>query len=72
MLIIRRLRDEPRMRLRVRREPCTLLARQLCRNVTLERVHAGPLGGVPVTIEDPACVRKTYPEYFTALARILS
>ena len=28
------------------------------------------LGGVRVRINDPACVRKTYPEYFTELARI--
>lgn len=28
------------------------------------------LGGVPVRINDPACVRKTYPEYFGELARI--
>jgi len=27
-------------------------------------------GGVPVTIDDPGCVRKTFPEYFDALARI--
>ena len=30
------------------------------------------LGGVPVTIDDPGCVRKTFPEYFIALAGILS
>ncbi len=30
------------------------------------------LAGVPVTIEDPACVSKTFPEYFTALAEIVS
>ena len=27
------------------------------------------LGGVPVTIDDPGCVRKTFPAYFDALAR---
>ncbi len=27
-------------------------------------------GGVPVTIRDPDCVRKTFPEYFNVLARI--
>jgi 3-phosphoshikimate 1-carboxyvinyltransferase len=26
------------------------------------------LGGVPVTINDPQCVNKTFPEYFDALA----
>jgi 3-phosphoshikimate 1-carboxyvinyltransferase len=30
------------------------------------------LGGVPVTIDDPGCVRKTYPGYFTALRAILT
>ena len=30
------------------------------------------LAGVPVTIEDPGCVRKTFPSYFTELTRILS
>jgi 3-phosphoshikimate 1-carboxyvinyltransferase len=30
------------------------------------------LGGVPVTIDDPGCVRKTFPDYFTALKRILA
>ena len=30
------------------------------------------LGGVPVTIDDPGCVRKTFPDYFTALQRILA
>ena len=29
-------------------------------------------GGVPVTIADPGCVRKTYPDYFGALRRIVS
>jgi 3-phosphoshikimate 1-carboxyvinyltransferase len=29
-------------------------------------------GGVPVTIADPGCVRKTYPGYFTALRAILT
>ncbi len=29
------------------------------------------LGGVPVRINDPGCVAKTFPEYFTALAKIL-
>jgi 3-phosphoshikimate 1-carboxyvinyltransferase len=29
------------------------------------------LGGVPVTINDPACVRKTFPDYFDALERIV-
>jgi 3-phosphoshikimate 1-carboxyvinyltransferase len=29
------------------------------------------LGGVPVTINDPDCVAKTFPEYFAALAAIL-
>jgi 3-phosphoshikimate 1-carboxyvinyltransferase len=28
------------------------------------------LGSVPVTINDPACVNKTFPEYFNALAEI--
>ncbi len=28
------------------------------------------LGGVPVTINDPACVNKTFPDYFDALAAI--
>jgi 3-phosphoshikimate 1-carboxyvinyltransferase len=28
------------------------------------------LCGAPVTIEDPACVRKTFPDYFSALARV--
>jgi 3-phosphoshikimate 1-carboxyvinyltransferase len=28
------------------------------------------LGGVPVRINDPACVRKTYPEYFDVLGSI--
>ena len=28
------------------------------------------LGGVPVTINDPACVNKTFPDYFDALAEI--
>jgi 3-phosphoshikimate 1-carboxyvinyltransferase len=28
------------------------------------------LGGVPVRINDPACVRKTFPEYFDELARL--
>jgi 3-phosphoshikimate 1-carboxyvinyltransferase len=28
------------------------------------------LGGVPVTINDPGCVSKTFPEYFDALAEI--
>ena len=28
------------------------------------------LGGVAVTIHDPACVRKTFPDYFDVLARI--
>ena len=28
------------------------------------------LGGVPVRINDPDCVRKTFPEYFEALASI--
>jgi 3-phosphoshikimate 1-carboxyvinyltransferase len=30
------------------------------------------LGGVPVRIMDPGCVRKTFPDYFTELARIVS
>jgi 3-phosphoshikimate 1-carboxyvinyltransferase len=30
------------------------------------------LAGVPVTIDDPDCVRKTYPDYFVALSRLLS
>jgi 3-phosphoshikimate 1-carboxyvinyltransferase len=30
------------------------------------------LGGIPVTIDDPGCVRKTFPGYFAALAGILS
>ncbi len=29
-------------------------------------------GGVPVTIDDPACVRKTFPDYFAALAAIVT
>jgi 3-phosphoshikimate 1-carboxyvinyltransferase len=29
-------------------------------------------GGVPVRIMDPGCVRKTFPEYFAELARIVS
>ncbi|MFO1302770.1 MAG: 3-phosphoshikimate 1-carboxyvinyltransferase [Burkholderiales bacterium] len=28
------------------------------------------LGGIPITIEDPACVRKTFPTYFAEFARI--
>ena len=28
------------------------------------------LGGVPVTINDPGCVRKTFPGYFDAFAQI--
>ena len=28
------------------------------------------LGGVPVTINDPECVAKTFPEYFSVLASI--
>ena len=28
------------------------------------------LGGVPVRINDPACVNKTFPTYFEAFARI--
>jgi 3-phosphoshikimate 1-carboxyvinyltransferase len=27
-------------------------------------------GGVPVTIRDPGCVSKTFPEYFAVLASI--
>ena len=27
-------------------------------------------GGVPVTIEDPGCVSKTFPEYFDVFARL--
>jgi 3-phosphoshikimate 1-carboxyvinyltransferase len=30
------------------------------------------LAGVPVTIDDPGCVRKTFPDYFVQLQRILS
>jgi 3-phosphoshikimate 1-carboxyvinyltransferase len=30
------------------------------------------LGGVPVRIEDPGCVAKTFPEYFKAFASICS
>jgi 3-phosphoshikimate 1-carboxyvinyltransferase len=30
------------------------------------------LGGVPVRINDPACVNKTFPEYFRELARLAS
>ncbi|MEO8508606.1 MAG: 3-phosphoshikimate 1-carboxyvinyltransferase [Betaproteobacteria bacterium] len=30
------------------------------------------LAGVPVTIDDPGCVRKTFPEFFGELGRILS
>ncbi|HEY6865416.1 MAG TPA: 3-phosphoshikimate 1-carboxyvinyltransferase [Burkholderiales bacterium] len=30
------------------------------------------LGGVPVRIMDPGCVRKTFPEYFGELARLVS
>ena len=29
-------------------------------------------GGVPVRINDPACVNKTFPEYFTEFARLVS
>ena len=29
-------------------------------------------GGVPVTIDDPGCVRKTFPDYFTEFSRILA
>ena len=29
-------------------------------------------GGVHVTIQDPGCVRKTYPDYFTVFSRIVS
>jgi 3-phosphoshikimate 1-carboxyvinyltransferase len=29
-------------------------------------------GGVPVTINDPQCVNKTFPEYFTEFARIVA
>jgi len=29
------------------------------------------LGGVPVRINDPACVNKTFPEYFKAFAGIV-
>jgi 3-phosphoshikimate 1-carboxyvinyltransferase len=28
------------------------------------------LGGVPVRINDPACVNKTFPDYFRAFARL--
>jgi 3-phosphoshikimate 1-carboxyvinyltransferase len=28
------------------------------------------LGGVPVRINDPACVNKTFPAYFESFARI--
>jgi len=28
------------------------------------------LGGVPVRINDPGCVAKTFPEYFSAFASI--
>ncbi len=28
------------------------------------------VGGVPVTINDPECVRQTFPEYFQKLASI--
>jgi 3-phosphoshikimate 1-carboxyvinyltransferase len=28
------------------------------------------LGGIPVRINDPSCVAKTFPEYFAALADI--
>jgi len=27
-------------------------------------------GGVPVTIRDPACVSKTFPEYFAVLGQL--
>ncbi len=30
------------------------------------------LAGVPVTIDDPGCVRKTFPDFFGELGRILS
>jgi 3-phosphoshikimate 1-carboxyvinyltransferase len=30
------------------------------------------LGGVPVRIMDPGCVRKTFPGYFAELARIVA
>jgi 3-phosphoshikimate 1-carboxyvinyltransferase len=28
-------------------------------------------GGVPITINDPQCVNKTFPEYFSEFARIV-
>ena len=27
-------------------------------------------GGVPVTIHDPGCVRKTFPDYFAVLGQL--
>jgi hypothetical protein len=33
-------------------------------------LRAGALGGIAVTINDPACVNKTFPEYFDAFAGI--
>jgi 3-phosphoshikimate 1-carboxyvinyltransferase len=30
------------------------------------------LGGVPVRINDPGCVAKTYPDYFRAFSEICS
>ena len=30
------------------------------------------LAGIPITIEDPGCVRKTFPGYFAEFARIVS
>jgi 3-phosphoshikimate 1-carboxyvinyltransferase len=29
------------------------------------------LGGVPVTINDPGCVAKTFPEYFAVLKNVV-
>jgi 3-phosphoshikimate 1-carboxyvinyltransferase len=30
------------------------------------------LAGLPITIEDPACVRKTFPDYFTQFAKVVT
>jgi len=30
------------------------------------------LGGVPITINDPKCVNKTFPDYFDAFKKIVS
>jgi len=30
------------------------------------------LAGLPLTIEDPACVRKTFPDYFTQFSKVVT